>query len=69
MGGVGQKNRIFDQFYEQRTSEKSRHTINKSICRGFFIMQRVRNVTGADLLEGIDGHGVTIAVLDTGIVS
>lgn len=30
-------------------------------------MQRVRDITGANRTAGVDGHGVTIAVLDTGM--
>lgn len=34
---------------------------------GLFIMQRVRKLVGGDFLNGLDGSGVTVAVLDTGV--
>ncbi len=39
----------------------------KVYAGNFFIMQRVREFIGGDVTEGIDGSGVTIAVLDTGM--
>lgn len=38
-----------------------------SICRGFFVMQRVRKIVEGNLESGLDGTGITVAVLDTGV--
>ncbi len=38
-----------------------------NVCRGFFIMQRVRKMVAGDIRRDLDGRGVTVAVLDTGL--
>ena len=38
-----------------------------SVCRGFFVMQRVRKTVAGERTDGLDGRGVTVAVLDTGL--